>query len=163
MDLSRLWPRRPLRGRRGIDLVTDESGASAVEFALVLPVLSLLLLGIIKLGIVFNNYVQLTNAAAAAQRQLTISRGSSTPYSGTISAISAAAPNLSAAQMGKTLTVNGVTCTSDSTSCQSAFGDGTASPPLAATATLTYSCDLAMFSVIIPNCSLSASSTGAVQ
>ena len=164
MDLFRLglgWLRA--RGRQRMNIVTDQSGASAVEFALVLPPLSLLLFAVLKFGMVFNNYVQLTSAAAAAQRQLTISRGSSTPYSGTVSAISAAAPNLGSSKMGTTLTVNGVSCTSDGATCQNAFGNGSASPPLVAKAVLTYPCDLSIFSIVVQNCSLSATSSGAVQ
>ena len=87
MDLLR----RRTTSARARSPSSDETGITAVEFAMVLPMLALLLLGIIKLGVAFNNYIQLTNAASAGARQLTISRGSSTPYTGTINAIQAAA------------------------------------------------------------------------
>ena len=39
------------------------------EFALVMPILLFLLLGIIQFGIVFNNYVTLTDAVRAGARK----------------------------------------------------------------------------------------------
>jgi Flp pilus assembly protein TadG len=139
----------------------DGSGNAATEFALVLPPLLLLLFGIIKFGIVFNNYIELTNAAAAGARQLAISRGSATPYSSTISTIKAAAPNLAPSKISSVLWVAGAPCTGDTAGCRSAFGDGTSS--VAAQVVLTYPCDLNVFSVVVKSCSLNSSSTGAVQ
>ncbi len=48
--------------------VQDESGASAVEFALVLPLLLLILFAIIEYGWFFANRIVLTNAAGHAVR-----------------------------------------------------------------------------------------------
>ena len=44
------------------------------EFVIVLPLLVLVLFGIIQFGIVFNNYVALTDAARAAARKGAVSR-----------------------------------------------------------------------------------------
>ena len=52
----------------------DERGQAMVEFALVLPILMALLLGIIQFGIVFNNYITLTDAARAGARKAAVSR-----------------------------------------------------------------------------------------
>jgi Flp pilus assembly protein TadG len=46
----------------------DERGQTMVEFAIVLPVLCLLLFGAIQFGILFNNYVTITDAARAGAR-----------------------------------------------------------------------------------------------
>jgi Flp pilus assembly protein TadG len=55
--------------RRRHNSLHSEHGQAAVEFALVVPVLLLLLLGIIQGGIVFHNYLTVTDAARAAARQ----------------------------------------------------------------------------------------------
>jgi len=46
----------------------DQRGAAAVEFAIVLPLLMLLLLGILEFGWMFNQQISLTNAAREAAR-----------------------------------------------------------------------------------------------
>ena len=45
-----------------------------VEFALVLPILCLLLFGVIQFGILYNNYVSMTDAARAGARRRAVSR-----------------------------------------------------------------------------------------
>ena len=44
------------------------------EFTLVLPVLAILLFGIIQFGIVFNNYLAVTDAVRAGARQAAVAR-----------------------------------------------------------------------------------------
>ena len=44
------------------------------EFALVLPVLALILFAVIQFGIVFNNYITLTDATRAGARKAAVSR-----------------------------------------------------------------------------------------
>ncbi len=57
----------------------NERGQAMAEFALVLPVLMLVLLGIIQCGIVFNNYLTLTDAVRAGSREAAVSRGLGEP------------------------------------------------------------------------------------
>lgn len=64
------------------------------EFALVLPILLVLLFGIIQFGIIFNNYVALTDAARAASRKGAVSRASSDPQGDCQAAGYAAGVNL---------------------------------------------------------------------
>lgn len=52
--------------------VNKEHGQSLVEFALILPVLMLLILGVIDLGLGFKTYISLTNAAREGARSITI-------------------------------------------------------------------------------------------
>ena len=49
-----------------------EEGASAVEFALVLPVLITLILGIIEFGVFFNQQISVTHAAREGARAYAI-------------------------------------------------------------------------------------------
>ena len=54
-----------------------EEGQAMVEFALVLPVLLLVLLAIMKFGLLFENYLTLTDAVRSGARTLAIGRGTS--------------------------------------------------------------------------------------
>jgi Flp pilus assembly protein TadG len=51
---------------------TNEDGAAAVEMALVLPILLLLVFGIIEFGFIFNRYISVTHAAREGVRQLAL-------------------------------------------------------------------------------------------
>jgi Flp pilus assembly protein TadG len=57
---------------RSSALLGRERGAAAVEFALVLPLLVILLLGIIDFGLYYYNDLQLTHAARDAARYLSV-------------------------------------------------------------------------------------------
>ena len=46
----------------------NEKGASAVEFALVLPIFVMLIFGIFQFGIAFNNWIAITHAAREGAR-----------------------------------------------------------------------------------------------
>jgi Flp pilus assembly protein TadG len=59
--------------------IKNERGQTMTEFAFVLPILLVLLFGIIQFGIIFNNYVTLTDAARAASRKGAVSRNSANP------------------------------------------------------------------------------------
>ena len=50
----------------------NEDGAAAVEMALVLPILLLLVFGIIEFGFIFNRYISVTHAAREGVRQLAL-------------------------------------------------------------------------------------------
>ena len=63
--------------------INGEGGQTMVEFALVLPVLAMLLFGVIQFGILFNNYVTLTDAVRAAARKAAVSRQASSPVGDT--------------------------------------------------------------------------------
>lgn len=64
MPLSRMWASRDLGGRRR----RTGEGAVAVEFALVLPVLLLLVFGIIGYGLVLAQQAALSNAVRSGAR-----------------------------------------------------------------------------------------------
>jgi Flp pilus assembly protein TadG len=54
-----------------------QKGQTVVEFALVLPLLALLLFGVVQFGVVFNNYIDLTDAVRAGARKAAVSRQTS--------------------------------------------------------------------------------------
>jgi Flp pilus assembly protein TadG len=63
--------RRVCWGRRS----RDESGQSLVEFALVAPILLLLVLGIFWFATTLNNWLVMTDATRSAARALAVARG----------------------------------------------------------------------------------------
>lgn len=74
--------------------VGNERGQTMVEFALVAPILALLLFGVIQFGIAFNSYVTITDAARAGARKAAVSRQASCPTCEAIDAVKASAQNL---------------------------------------------------------------------
>jgi Flp pilus assembly protein TadG len=85
----------------------NEQGQTMTEFALVLPILIVLLFGIIQFGIAFNNYVTLTDAVRAGARKAAVSRNTSDPAGACKAAVLAAADNLN-----KTDLQTNLSCTS---------------------------------------------------
>ena len=53
---------------------SGESGQTLVEFAALLPVLCLLLFGIIQFGVVFHDYITVTDASRVGARKAAVSR-----------------------------------------------------------------------------------------
>ena len=84
--------------------IRDERGQTMTEFAIVLPMLAMLLFGIIQFGILYNNYVTVTDAARAGARKAAVSRHTD-PNDGCDTARSSAATNQ--AQLGCSVSVSG--------------------------------------------------------
>lgn len=72
----------------------NERGQTLVEFALVLPILSLLLLGVIQFGIAFNHYITLTDAVRAGARKGAVGRHLQDPQAAVQQAVKNAATDL---------------------------------------------------------------------
>jgi Flp pilus assembly protein TadG len=77
----------------------NENGQTMTEFALVLPILAVLLFGVIQFGIVFNNYVTLTDAVRAGARKGAVGRFAPTPVSDVQTAIKNSAGGLNQGQL----------------------------------------------------------------
>lgn len=152
-----------------------QKGQSLVEFALVMPVLLLVVTGIAAFGLYINNFIALTDAVSTGARLLAISRGQTTypPTSGvpdpcalTANAIETAAPFLAPNQMTFTFvlngnTFNGATCQSTTTSTGSS-GDLVQGKP--AQVTVTYPCNMAIYGKnLFPGCTFKAQTTEIVQ
>jgi Flp pilus assembly protein TadG len=77
----------------------DQRGQTATELALVLPVFCLLLFGVIQFGIVFHDYVTLTDAVRAGARKGAVSRYEANPGGATADAVRRAAAGLDQAKL----------------------------------------------------------------
>lgn len=62
-----------------LNKMKNERGQTMTEFAFILPILIVLMLGIVQFGIAFNNYVSLTDAVRAGARKAAVSRHESNP------------------------------------------------------------------------------------
>jgi Flp pilus assembly protein TadG len=70
----------------------EEEGAAAVELALVLPILLLLVFGIVEFGFIFNRYISVTHSAREGARQMAIRP--TDELADAVAAAEASAPNL---------------------------------------------------------------------
>ncbi|WP_113719564.1 TadE/TadG family type IV pilus assembly protein [Arthrobacter dokdonensis] len=124
---SRTAIRRRLTSRLG-----SERGAAAVEFALVVPVLLLLLFGIIEFGRVYNAQIELTGAAREGARVMAIGNDPAAARA----AAKAGAPSLNPALTDAQLAV--VTTGTDPSSCLKAAGAANVSVTVTARYPLTF-------------------------
>ena len=76
-----------------------EGGQTAVEFAIVVPILLLVVFAVVQFGMVFNNNVTLTDAVRAGARVGTVSRLAPDPTAAVVTRVRAAAVNLHAADL----------------------------------------------------------------
>jgi Flp pilus assembly protein TadG len=125
----------------------NERGQTLVEFALVLPILSLLLLGVIQFGVAFNNYITLTDAVRAGARKGAVGRHLQDPEAAVRQTINTAASgNLKPADLQ--ITVN------------SSWAQGS---DVTVTATYPYQIKLLGFGVTVTSGRLSSSTTERVE
>ena len=147
-------------------LCRDQKGQALVEFALSLPLLLLIISGIFAFGIAMHSYLELTEAVAVGGRLLAVSRGQTTdPCALTATAVSNAAPLLTASNLSYTLVLNGTTysgssCSSSSTTSGAA---GNLVQGSSATITVTYPVNLTVFGNLVPNINVTSQITELVQ
>jgi Flp pilus assembly protein TadG len=82
--------------------IRNQRGQTMTEFALVMPLLLFLLLGVIQFGIVFNNYITLTDAVRAGARKGAVGRRLQNPSNAVVQQVRTAATDLKTSS----LTVN---------------------------------------------------------
>jgi Flp pilus assembly protein TadG len=117
----------------------NEQGQAMVEFAIVLPILLMLVFGIVQFGITFNHYLTLTDAVRAGARQAAVSRIASDPAGAAEARVrSAASGSLDDADLDVTVTPY------DPQSGQAKFAQG---GDVTVTATYPYSINLLGFVV----------------
>jgi Flp pilus assembly protein TadG len=147
---------------------SNEGGAAVVEFALVVPILLLIVTGIFRFGVAFNHDLMLTDAVAIGGRYLSISRGVTTdPCATAVTTVANVAPNLNPTNLTFTFGFYGATGAAlygptTTKTCSGATADLVASGT--ATLKVTYPCNLSVFGKnLIPGCLLTATNTEVIQ
>jgi Flp pilus assembly protein TadG len=115
-----------------------EDGQAMTELALVLPIFAVLLLAIVQFGIVFNNYLTLTDATRAGARKAAVSRFVGDNGASAVQAVKAAASGLDQSTLVPTVTSTNVGGAADWT---------TPGDVVTVTATYPYTIDILGFSV----------------
>lgn len=140
-------------------LVDDTAGVTAVEFAILSPVLLAILLGMFSFGVAMKDYMVLTSAAGQGALTFALSRGNTGPYTKTRAAILAAAPTLTAASVAITVKIDNVACANDA-ACSTAQVAGKS-----AAVTATYPCSLSVMGINYKpgGCTLTASTAQMIQ
>jgi Flp pilus assembly protein TadG len=129
--------------RRTINL-RSERGQSLTEFALALPILALLLFAVIQFGIVFNNYVTLTDATRAGARKAAVDRQVPNPAAAAISAVRSSATDLKQSDLAVTVS-------------------STWQPSSDVTVTATYPYSISLLGMVVKSGRLSSSTTERVE
>jgi Flp pilus assembly protein TadG len=80
----------------------NERGQTMTELAIVLPILVVLVLGIAQFGVVFNNYVTMTDAVRAGARKGAVSRNLSDPTSACVQQVRDASGGLNQSDLNVT-------------------------------------------------------------
>lgn len=139
-----------------------QAGSSLVEFAYVAPFLIMLFLALVVFTVALSHYLTLTNATTVGAQRLAASRGQTTdPCATTVSAVEAAAPNLTASSFTFYFAYNGGSLTKE-TSC----GTQTLVEGQSAEVEVTYPCNLTIMPVIDFNpssCTMTAQATEDIQ
>lgn len=139
-------------------VLPDRRGVTVIEFAFAAPVMLALAIGTFKFGAAMMHQVVLTNAAAQGALTLALSRGTTTPYTSTTTAINNAASTLTTASITTTVTINGTAC-STNTACTALMSAG-----VTAVVRTTYPCDLSVMGINYKSgCTIAAQTAQMVQ
>ena len=84
--------------------VRSEDGQAATELALVFPILLVILLAIAQFGVLFNNYITLTDATRTGARKAAVSRFTGDQGTAAALAVRAAASNLTPSKLNVSVT-----------------------------------------------------------
>jgi len=134
------------------NIMRDERGQAVTEFALILPVLLLVLFAIFQFGVIFNNYIQVSAAAREGARKGSVSSQSGScaaVQSLVVSAAQNSAPSLNTSQMGITVSD---TCTNN------VVVEGND-----ITVTVTYPWSVSLLGQVVASGNLSSSTTMRVE
>jgi Flp pilus assembly protein TadG len=121
-----------------------EQGQTMTEFALVLPLLALLLFGVIQFGIVFHQYVTLTDAVRAGARQGAVGRHVTNPSAEVVDRVRDSASDLDQSKLA--------------VSVSSPWAQGSD-----VTVTATYPYNISLLGFVVKSGNLSSSTTERVE
>jgi Flp pilus assembly protein TadG len=163
LRVTRCYANRAVGNHAAKKCARSDSGAEAVEFALVLPLFLTLLFGVTTMGIVFWHYEMLVGATEAGARTFAAARGTATPYTTALSAMTNYATGLNSQSLtsGVSFSVNGqAPCTTDAL-CISALTNAQGTP---ATVKATYPCTIVIMGAnLAPNCNLTQTLTESIE
>jgi Flp pilus assembly protein TadG len=131
----------------------DERGQAVTEFAVILPVLLLVLFAIFQFGVIFNNYIQVSAAAREGARKGVVSRNAgncTTVNNLAIAAAKAAAPGLDSTKV--------VIPTPTETCTNNALAPGTDF-----TITVSYPWSVSLLGAVVASGNMSSSTTMRVE
>jgi Flp pilus assembly protein TadG len=144
-----------------------EDGQALVEFAIVVPLLLMLVTGIIQFGLVFNKYITITDAARNGAQTLAIGRGLSNPCDPAVlqTMNSGSATGVTSSQVAPTFSSSSDNCGSSGTYAYNTSGNanGTEIAGDQATVTVTQTFSLGVFGLPLIPITLSAAASDAVQ
>ncbi len=145
----------------------SEQGSALIEVAVTMPILVIMVIGLMRFGIAYNNSIVLTDSVRAGARQLSISRGVAGDICNAAGVkVRAAATTLTAGTITMTMTVNGTAYTAAAGALPACSGAGTTMTVSSdATVNATYPCSLRAFGITFgPNsCTLTAATTARVE
>jgi len=149
---------RGSRRRVGRSWAAGESGQALFEFAMIAIPMSLLIVGIIKFGILFDQYVTLTQATDTGARTLAVNRGAGTGPPTACSMAQTALDNAATTLTTSQINVSTSFPSPDTSTCSALVaGDS-------ATVEATYPCDLQiLFLNLWPSCQLVAETTVRIE
>lgn len=78
----------------------NEQGQTMVEFALVIPILLVVLFAVVQFGVVYKDYVTLTDASRVGARKAAVSRHEANPAGAAEAAVRGSASGLDQGELG---------------------------------------------------------------
>jgi Flp pilus assembly protein TadG len=142
----------------GARFARDSRGSMVVEFALMLPVMTALLLGMTEFGVLMYNKIEMTDASRIAAREFAIGRSQGTPRATAVARFYAAAPGIPNGSANITTKVSGAPCTD--ANCKAALDAAVGGE---ATFEVTRTCRLFTTYSILPLCSLRSSTSMRIE
>jgi Flp pilus assembly protein TadG len=137
---------------RRLRLLHADDGQALVEFALVMPIIIALLLGIVQFGIIFNNYETMTDAARVGARQAITARWSGDHGAAGYAAARSAAGNLKQSDLG----VDIQSCVPGTYPCGSSPGQDWTATGNEVTVKVTYPYNIKILDVVVASGTITA-------